>query len=93
MKVMITSFGVEHSLSSEASEDTMFSRMPPVSFRGINEAFMPDYELLVLAEINPVSDAERRWQCDVFAQQRNYAAPCTRDIRPDGNRSFESRPL
>ena len=50
MRVMITSFGVEHSLSSETDQDTMFHRMPPVSFRWINEAFMPDYELLLLCD-------------------------------------------
>jgi len=47
---MITSFGVEHSLTSEAGHDTLFHRMPPVSFRWINETFMPDYELLLLCD-------------------------------------------
>jgi len=48
MKIMITSFGVEHSLFSGAESGTMFSRMPPVSFRHINQRFTPDYELLLL---------------------------------------------
>jgi hypothetical protein len=50
MKVMLTSFGVEHSLSSEAAPGTMFDRMPPVSFRWVNQAFMPDYDLLLLCD-------------------------------------------
>ena len=50
MKIMITSFGIEHSLSSEADEETMFYRMPPVSFRWIKETFLPDYELLLLCD-------------------------------------------
>jgi hypothetical protein len=50
MKIMLTSFGVEHSLSSEAGQESMFHRMPPVSFGRISEAFMPDYELLLLCD-------------------------------------------
>lgn len=50
MKVMLTSFGVEHSLSSQSGPGTMFQRMPPVSFRGSNETFLPDYELLLLCD-------------------------------------------
>lgn len=50
MKVMITSFGVEHTLLSEVARNTMFHRMPPVSFRKVNEAFMPDFELLLLCD-------------------------------------------
>jgi hypothetical protein len=50
MKIMITSFGIEHSLSSDPDQQTMFYRMPPVSFRRIKETFLPDYELLLLCE-------------------------------------------
>jgi len=47
---MLTSFGVEHSLLSESGHETMFQHMPPVSFRRINETFMPDFELLLLCD-------------------------------------------
>ena len=50
MKVMLTSFGIEHSLLPTDRERTMFHRMPPVSFRWIKQAFMPDYELLLLCD-------------------------------------------
>jgi hypothetical protein len=50
MKVMITSFGIEHSLSTAEIQDSIFHQMPPVSVSRINKAFMPDYELLVLCD-------------------------------------------
>lgn len=50
MKLMLTSFGVEQSVTGESGEDSMFCRMPPVSFRRISGAFMPDYELLLLCD-------------------------------------------
>jgi hypothetical protein len=50
MKVMLTSFGIEHSLLATDGESTMFHCMPPVSFQRINQAFMPDYELLLLCD-------------------------------------------
>jgi hypothetical protein len=57
MKVMITSFGVEHSLTSEAGHDSVFHRMPPVSFRQTSETFMPDYELLLLCDTVVMDEA------------------------------------
>ena len=50
MKVMLTSFGIEQSISPGHFGGTMsmFHRMPPVSFLCVNEAFVPDYDLLLL---------------------------------------------
>ncbi len=50
MKLMITSFGVQHSLSFAEGQESMFHHMPPVVFRRINDAFMPDYALLLLCD-------------------------------------------
>ena len=50
MKLMLTSFGIEQTLSSASNGESIFHRMPPVSFRTINESFMPDYELLILCD-------------------------------------------
>jgi len=50
MKLMITSFGIEQAMSAPLGEESVFHRMPPVSFRSAAEAFMPDYELLVLCD-------------------------------------------
>lgn len=50
MKLMLTSFGVEQCLTSAFDAGSPFYRMPPVSFRAINESFMPDYELLLLCD-------------------------------------------
>lgn len=49
MKLMLTSFGIEQTYAPVRGQ-SMFDRMPPVSFRLFNEAFMPDYELLVLCD-------------------------------------------
>jgi len=50
MKVMLTSFGIEHSILSADRHKSIFHNMPPVSFRWMNEMFMPDYELLLLCD-------------------------------------------
>lgn len=50
MKLMLTSFGIEQTLSSTSRGKSLFDRMPPVSFHSVNEAFMPDYELLILCD-------------------------------------------
>ena len=50
MRVMLTSFGIEDMHTTEACRESVFHRMPPVSFRKVNEAFMPDYELLILCD-------------------------------------------
>ena len=47
---MLTSFGIERSLKTTDQQITMFHGMPPVSVRGMNQAFMPDYELLLLCD-------------------------------------------
>jgi hypothetical protein len=49
MKIMLTSFGIDRP-ENRGRSASMFARMPPVSFRSINESFLPDYELLVLFE-------------------------------------------
>ena len=50
MKLMLTSFGIDQTLASASRSESLFDRMPPVSFRSVNEAFMPDYELLILCD-------------------------------------------
>jgi len=50
MKLMLTSFGIEDTQAVTSRHDSLFHRMPPVSFRLMNEEFMPDYELLVLCD-------------------------------------------
>jgi len=50
VKLMLTSFGIEQPLSSISDEESMFYRMPPVSFRWSNESFAPNYELLLLCD-------------------------------------------
>src|SRR5438552_819694 len=47
---MLTSFGLEQCLTSASDIGSPFYRMPPVSFRTMNESFMPDYELLFLCD-------------------------------------------
>jgi hypothetical protein len=50
----------------------MFHRMPPVSFRGVKEAFMPDYELLLLCDSIIMDEAsfDRLVQGNVAAYSR-----------------------
>lgn len=50
MRIMLTSFGIEDAGIADAGRESVFHRMPPVSFRKVNEAFMPDYELLILCD-------------------------------------------
>src|SRR5258708_24250855 len=58
MRLMLTSFGIESEFHVEPvvgleegmHTGSMFHRMPPVSFRTINEAFLPDYALLLLCD-------------------------------------------
>jgi hypothetical protein len=84
MKVMVTSFGVERSLSSETDENTMFHRMPPVSFRWVQEAFMPDYELLLLCDSVIMDEAsfDRLVQGSVAAY--SHVSETFQALRSDG---------
>lgn len=50
MKVMLTSFGIGRAPAAASRGRSLFDRMPPVSFRRVSSAFMPDYELLVLCD-------------------------------------------
>ena len=50
MKLMLTSFGIEQSIAEQEQADSMFRRMPPVSFRRFSGTFMPDFELLLLCD-------------------------------------------
>jgi hypothetical protein len=49
MKIMLTSFGIDQGVCPVRGQ-SLFDRMPPVSFRLSNEIFMPDYELLILCD-------------------------------------------
>jgi hypothetical protein len=50
MRLLLTSFGIGRTSAVRLRERSLFDRMPPVSFRLLNSAFMPDYELLVLCD-------------------------------------------
>ncbi len=50
MRVMLTSFGIDHSLLRTVIKKSIFQQMPPVSFRRFGEVFIPDYELLLLSD-------------------------------------------
>jgi hypothetical protein len=50
MKLMLTSFGIGDTQGTATRGESVFHMMPPVSFHLISEAFMPDYELLILSD-------------------------------------------
>jgi len=49
MKILLTSFGLSH-LKRKNENNDLFHRMPPVSISSVNQMFMPDYSVLLLAE-------------------------------------------
>jgi len=50
MKLLLTSFGTSHLKGREINNSDIFYRMPPVSMSNINQSFMPDYAMLLLAD-------------------------------------------
>jgi len=69
MKVMLTSFGIGESCAPTLGQ-SIFHQIPQVSFRRISEAFLPDYELLVLCD-QVVMDA-------LSSCSRSRGCKCTR---------------
>ncbi len=50
MKLLLTSFGIEQELDGREQPSSIFYQMPPVSFRWMQEQFIPDYDLLLLCD-------------------------------------------
>ena len=83
MKLMLTSFGIEQTSAPEGGQ-SMFHRMPPVSFRLINEAFMPDYELLVLCDQIVMDESSFQQLIDSPARAYFGVAETFRALKAEG---------
>jgi hypothetical protein len=68
----------------ETHQSSLFYRMPPVSFRSVNEAFMPDFELLILSDAIVMD--ERSFQQLVGSPSAVYSgvADMFRALKADG---------
>jgi len=84
MRLMLTSFGIEQAIVGQPTRGSMFIRMPPVSFRRLSAAFVPDYELLLLSD-SLVMDGESFGQL-VESPLRAYSqvADTLRALRGEG---------
>jgi hypothetical protein len=83
MKLMLTSFGIEER-SAPVRGESMFHRMPPVSFRRISEAFMPDYELLVLCDQVVMDESSFQQLIDSPARAYSGVAETFRALKAEG---------
>jgi len=84
MRLMVTSFGIEQALSSTSDGDSIFHGMPPVSFRSVNEAFMPDFELLVLCDQIVMDGSSFDRLVDSPARAYSGVADTFRALRDEG---------
>src|ERR1035438_7909530 len=83
MKLMLTSFGIDER-SAPTRGQSLFHRMPPVSFRLINEAFMPDYELLVLCDQVVMDESSFQQLIDSPARAYSGVADTFRALKAEG---------
>ena len=83
MKVMLTSFGIEQTYAPERGR-SLFDKMPPVSFRLFNEAFMPDYELLILCDQVVMDEASFQRLIDRPARAYSWVAETFRALKSEG---------
>jgi len=84
MKLMLTSFGIEDTQGAGTRGESIFHRMPPVSFRLINEAFMPDYELLILTDQIVMDGASFEHLMESPARAYSGVADTFRALKSDG---------